>query len=238
MMETDPLIPTLRDYLEAHVGGLDESYKWPMPRVEPPVPITLGGGSLAAQTLRLKAELAAAWATEAVPRMSLASWYVRKWGGIGRLSDRTLMEYVMASEVALADYRTYGVASWSKVLALRNPRQFAIFDARVSASLNALLLLTGRRDCIFPALPSRNTKILAFQRWQHQNGDQTGAGSRPLKKPYRRYLEVLRGASADLGPDGLSKAEMILFAHAEGLASTAMARLPKAGSGAMFAEEM
>jgi hypothetical protein len=228
MAEMDPLIPVLRTYLEAEVGGLDASYRWAMPRLPPPVPVALEGGSLAAQTIRLRAALAEAWATEAVPRMALASWYVRKWGGIGRLSDRALSEYVIASDAQLADHRTYGVASWSKVLALRSPNQFAIFDARVSASLNALLLLAGRRDCVFPALPSRNTKIVAFQRWLRENGDLAGRGALP--KPYLRYSVALRDASAGLGSGGLLKAEMILFAQAEVLASTAMGSLAQGGA--------
>lgn len=237
-MGPDPIIPILRSYVAAHVDRLDDCYSWPMPRVPPPIAVTLGVGSLAAQTLRLKAELATAWVTEAVPRISLASWYVRNWGGIRRLSDRALMEYVMATEAALADHRTSGVASWSKVLALRNPRQFAIFDARVAASLNALLVLAGRRDCMFPALPSRNTKIVGFQRKLRQNGDALGAPSRSRKKPYGRYLEALRVASVDLGPDGLSKAEMILFANAEDLAGAAIESLRLAQGSAMFGGKM
>jgi hypothetical protein len=70
-----------------------------------------------------------------------------------------LQGYIAAGDDELAGSGTAGIASWSKLLAIRAPEKFAIFDARVSVALKALQIVQDHeRPIFFPTLPSKNTK--------------------------------------------------------------------------------
>jgi hypothetical protein len=99
-------------------------------------------------------------------RLEVAIWYVRDWGGVKSNRKETLDKYVGLSEADLTALNMQGVATWSKILAVQNPDTYAIFDARVSAALNAIQLAKGiETSILFPQLASRNTKIKKFQKW-------------------------------------------------------------------------
>lgn len=95
----------------------------------------------------------------------------------------TLKSYVDRSEVELAAYRIDRVATWSKILVIREPNQYAILDARVAASLNALQLI-ARVDR--PNLLSRNKAINAFQDWLKTQSP-PGACKLPRREVYQVY---------------------------------------------------
>lgn len=74
-------------------------------------------------------------------------------------------ERVIHSEFGSDDPKGCRMPSWTKVLAVANPRQFFIYDSRVSYALNQLCadaLLSGKRDSlfeyIFPPLSARGPK--------------------------------------------------------------------------------
>src|SRR5208282_183161 len=106
-----------------------------------------------------------------------------------------------------------GVATWSKILAVQNPDTYAIFDARVSAALNAIQLAKGVETLIlFPQLPSQNKEITKFQKWL---APQSIGKQRPT---YREYVSLLRAVAGKSGLNAPDEVEMVLFANAAVLA--------------------
>ena len=113
---------------------LDKDYVWDIPE-ELPVPFVRGADSRARANMRLRRELRNVWINEPARRYELAAWYIRDWGGIRRNDDKTIQVYCDSAEAKLAASTWKGVATWSKILAIRNPDKYPIYDARVGASL-------------------------------------------------------------------------------------------------------
>ena len=106
------------------------------------------------------------------------------------------------------------------MLAVQDPDRHPIYDARVAVALNSLILV-GRDDtapCLFPSLPSRNTAIKRFNAWLRPSRDRATIGRSEVYTQYCRLVQAV-GSETGLQADG---GEMILFAHAEALASQAM----------------
>jgi hypothetical protein len=142
--------------------------------------------------------------------MKLARYYVAKWGGIKRNSDAILSKYVTDDPVALAGRGKTGIASWSKVLCIRDPAKYAIFDARVSASLNCLQISNPViQPAMFPCLSTQNAdvkeanknirSIAAKNCWPQAN-----------KLFYQNYL-LLIGAAPEACGTCIQTIEMVLF---------------------------
>jgi hypothetical protein len=97
---------------------------------------------------------------------------------------------------------------------IRDPEQFAIYDARVAVALNALQVINNVLEPhLFPVLPGQNKEIkTASARIRRYAAQHQWAllGDREL---YPRYIEVASKAAADLGCP-LYTAEMLLFAQA------------------------
>jgi len=219
---------TLRECLSRfhakNAPRLDELYRWPIPRLDIGIPFEQGSDSLTKANMRLKRTLNAAWqdAHEA-RRFEIAHWYVARWGGVKRNKRETLEDIVAASEKELLSRGMSGIATWSKVLVVKDPDRYAIFDARVATSINALQLI-GRheRPILFPSLPSQNRTITQFQKWLRERGFER---SRYVAKAevYPAYLEILGDVAKGLGLASLDEIEMALFANAETLSREAVA---------------
>lgn len=116
-----------------------------------------------------------------------------------------------------------GIASWSKALCVRDPLQYAIFDAWVSASLNALQIIHQARIDLpirFPVLASQNSQVTQGNAQLKRHFTTHGWLAEPAIF-YRDYLELCRSAGARLGVPGeplpVYAVEMALFAHTEEL---------------------
>lgn len=146
--------------------------------------------------------------------------YVSRWGGVRRNADATIQRYVLTMDADLAGGPLAGIASWSKVLAMRDPARYAIFDARVSAALNALQIVWGDDAILFPRLPNQNRTIKAFNGWLESEHHDT----RRVQKGdvYPGYMALLREVGSRLGHAAPDQVEMVLFANAEVLAELAM----------------
>ncbi len=123
-----------------------------------------------------------------------------------------------------------GVASYSKVLAIREPETFAIYDARVAVSLNAIQLIAGCPDgWFFPYLPGRN-KITGDTIGNRGFSTCTKFKSEavlkrhpdwkliPRRSSYAQYLELLHTLHQEMPEISIQEMEMALFADAEALA--------------------
>jgi hypothetical protein len=149
----------LTEYFVSVRSNLDIDYDWDIPKTIP-IPFVRGTDSCAQANMRLRRGLRNSWINEPARRYELANWYVGVWGGIRRNKIETIQAYCDSSEEQLASSTWKGVATWSKILAIRNPDKYAIYDARVGAALLALQLLQRTTiPILFSHVPSRNKAI-------------------------------------------------------------------------------
>lgn len=204
---------------------LSKTYNWGLPK--PPKGVLLDENlSVCSQTISLKKQLQILWYEHPERRIELTQFIVKEWGGIKTNSRNTLTAYAKLSANYLPQ-NISGVASWSKVLGIIDPDKFAIYDARVAVSLNALQLLSKPETrYFFPYLQGRNnivgnsTKKIGFSQRPEfkKNGELMKNWQRiPRNETYTHYLELLDHASKGSGYS-VYEIEMALFADAENLA--------------------
>lgn len=73
-------------------------------------------------------------------KKELIHYYIYHWGGIRSNSQNTLEKYYNSKPVDLINLGLQGISSWSKAITVHDCNKYAIFDARVSASINGLQL--------------------------------------------------------------------------------------------------
>lgn len=155
--------------------------------------------------------------------LPVAKWIVQAWGGINGNHEQRLSEYLKRyfSTNSEMEYPQQGIATYSKLLAFRHPDKFAIFDARVAASINAILIMTDgdrKPDRIFPLLPTQNGQVRNFNTQLQQ------MQIPPIDDFYQAYLNLLKQAAGVLDTENglaLLDVEMLLFGNAERLVEEA-----------------
>jgi len=223
------LVQTVRAYVEAHEPHLPTTYQW-APKasaLHAHLGLKLTGTDGFTQNLDLKRQLSTAWKTQPSMRRAISDYYVRVWGGIRRNAPEKIDAYTDAV-VSGATLPFQGIASWSKITTAANPDKAAIFDARVSVSLNVLQVLSHQKDAaFFPILSSQNKLMKAIDPLLKAAAQKRKWISVPDNETYDAYLRLLDLASASLkGPLRIARAEMVLFAHAESLATSVLPLLP------------
>lgn len=217
---------TLLSFARSNLPSLAEVYTWKfdVAVVQESFGLTISGANWYERTCELKGKLAQTWALSPSRRADLADYIVRVWGGVKRNSAETMLSYVDAVSQGKIPSTHKGIASWSKVAAFSDPDQHAIFDARVSFSLNAIQLLgEGEAHCWwFPHLAGRNR--LLKETWpvlKARAGAEcwTRIGS---NETYPRYITLLERVAEPLGVN-IADVEMLLFAKAEELANSVRA---------------
>ena len=189
-----------------------------------PEGIKLPNGNQYVKNIELKKALHANWKSEtnSKRRGDLIEYYIKTWGGIKGNNTETMEEYKTRSAEELIRKGTKGVASWSKAIVVHDPNKYAIFDARVSISLNCLQIIDTVEDKkLYPLLPSQNKiitnankrfKIIAkMQKWRVCDEATF----------YMQYLDILKEAAKKLNTN-ISTIEMLLFAKAEQLIDIAL----------------
>lgn len=181
------------------------------------------GSDWYARNVDLKHRLHQVWRDHRDRRSCLERYYIVDWGGVRGNRPGTLDAYYGAcADENIARGRT-GIASWSKALCVRDPLQFAIFDARVAVSLNTLQIIHRGRVEVpvrFPVLPSQNARVKRANRLLK---DHFKAHAWPAERAsfYRDYLALCRSVATRLGNAGtllpVYAVEMVLFAHTEKL---------------------
>jgi hypothetical protein len=229
----EQLISVLTDYVGEKIDAGTDWYVWSFKTDRVP-PGILGEDALPNDwysiNVHLKQRLNRMWMEDSGRREELEHYYISEWGGVRTNNPRTLAAYHQSSVEQNIARGKKGIASWSKALCVRDPQQFAIFDARVSASLNALQVI--HRDAVtepmqFPQLPSRNTtvrrtslQLRACMRAHSWQDVRLGF--------YTDYLELCKIAATRLkalsGPMPIYAVEMALFAHTEELLDLAFPR--------------
>jgi hypothetical protein len=143
-------------------------------------------------------------------------WYVKNWGGVKTNKAETLQYYIDSQYEELLTLHSKGIATWSKVLSVRNPSQYAIYDARVAVSLNSIQKKFNVNESIlFPQLISRNSSFVlptqaaikksSFFKFEN------------IKEFYEIYLNILHNSISKHEKYDIQDAEMVLFSNAEEL---------------------
>jgi hypothetical protein len=201
--------------------NLSRNYVWPK-KGEFPSYSHLGGftnegGTNYEKNIALKTHSPKIWADG--DKQEIANWVVSTWGGIHTNKASTLAKYV--DDIVSGDIPSdlKGVASYSKILSFMNPHTFAIYDARVAISLNAIQLILGNQTgTAFNYLSGRNTALEKFRK--HPSTPIRELSSRGWQRIhpnecYTLYLCKLNEAKAALQSHALYELEMALFADAE-----------------------
>ncbi len=158
----------IAEYLSKFTKRIDELYTWPfkeeIPRKE--FGFAFYGDTAFQKTLELKKQIskAAGIACSKKEKERLATYFIKDWGGISKLSDPekvvSRFNSVEFSDAPCeADYSFKRISSWSKWLSVVCPKWACIYDTRVSYSLNAINYIAGGKHKIFPMPEGRNTQI-------------------------------------------------------------------------------
>ena len=200
--------------------NLDETndwYTWKINESKIPVNIILPTGNQYLKNIILKEKLHKAWEAESdiKKKGEIIKYYIKDWGGIGTNSDDSMKIYMYSSPDTLIEYGKKGIPSWSKALVIHNPHIYAIFDARVSISLNCLQIIYNIADKeLFPILASRNKAITEGQKIIKQISKQNHWKKVDKTMFYLNYLTLLKKVARNRNKN-LSTIEMLLFAKAE-----------------------
>jgi hypothetical protein len=186
---------------------------------------------LAQQNIELKWHLAKHWASAALDeKIRIATWIVSDWGGIRRNSEMTILGYVNQADAERPATPFAGISSYSKILAIKDPDRYAVFDARVAASINAIQLLGVSRTRLKPsdlltfAIPAgRNSTVTDFR---NNDGSLASLARRGFTlvetdSTYATYLRLLSEVKCRVGGLSLLQIEMVLFARAPALCDDA-----------------
>lgn len=188
-----------------------------------PQGITLPIGNQYIKNIKLKEELNSKWNEETDPlkKGELIEYYIKTWGGIKGNKAASLEEYKTKTAEELISKGIKGVASWSKALVLHDYTKYAIFDARVSSSLNALQVINDSDNkVLFPILSSQNKRIIIANRQLKKMAKESGWKKADESSFYNEYLNLLSTVSKGLNTN-ISTVEMLLFAKAEQLIENA-----------------
>ena len=153
-----------------HLVKLDSHYNWPVrlktKETLPDFPWhewEMQSGS-ARECIALKKYLTQTWNTsDEVDKKALARWIVADWGGVRSNREATFDAHWQLIQLDVKQMPLQGIASYSKILTLKDCTQYAIYDARVAACLNAVQLqMKPEQPVFFPYIPSQNQH---FRQW-------------------------------------------------------------------------
>lgn len=207
-------------YARQHLPLLPLIYTWKFDTaiVHHSFNLTITGSNWYEKTRALKRGISGEWSSSPEQRMELANYAVRVWGGVKRNSAATMQGYVQAVSQSRVPANHKGIASWSKVAAFSNPVGHAIFDARVSFSLNAIQMLQGDgQRWWFPHLAGQNKLLKAAWPLLKTRATQQRWGRIESTRVYPIYIVLLQSVSRKLNAD-IDDVEMVLFSKAEDLA--------------------
>lgn len=213
------LSQAVSNYLSTQFGRLNEIYKWNF-KLDgfPDASYVQVGNSGYERSRHLRNHIFNVIKSIPANSHDYQVWYVRNWGGIKSNKLETLRCYTDAGDCKLLALQAKGVATWSKMLSLRNPNLYAIYDARVAVSLNSIQKKYNvDNPVLFPQLSSRNTTFVMPT--QDAIKKSNFFPSVDKMNFYKNYLDLLHQSVANQKGYDIQDAEMVLFAAAEELSS-------------------
>lgn len=193
-------------------------YHWVVKDIYLPKGIELTNESKVKRNLQLKEKLHSMWvqSNEKV-KGDLIEFYIVTWGGIKVNKKETLDFYKKSTSQQLINKGISGVSSWSKALVVHDCNNYAIFDARVSFSLNVLQILANTENkTLFPVLSSRNNLIKQGNFVIKEISKNESWSKLSNANFYTEYIKLLKSVATELDTN-ISTIEMLLFAKAENL---------------------
>jgi hypothetical protein len=218
--DIDQVTVTLLEFCRTRLARLDELYHWDEPDLIPPPSVkvrTQLDWSSAESNIQLKWALHRAYSTvDLEARENIAYWVVKIWGGVKNNHPSTLRSYVSMCSDEGRERPWKGIASYSKLLAVWDPNRFAIFDARVATTLNAVQMIGDKNLNIrFPIPPGQNAAIKRFAKYINGRSVRYEV---PKKEAYDTYSRIISAVAKRLNRTELYRIEMLLFALATRLA--------------------
>ena len=213
-------------------------YSWNIPKtLFDEEPLNIPGSSFEAN-VKLKLLLNNKWHSEPDVRKKIVEWIISDWGGIRSNSKNTIHKYFLHSLENTPPTPLTGIASFSKVLAIKDPLKYAIYDARVAVSLNAIQMIYNVvNGAAYPYLPGRNNITghwtsnppRGFSRNDATSIETLLSAPYEWKKirnkdAYSTYINLLQSISKELDAP-LYELEMALFSQAPELACKALPAL-------------
>jgi hypothetical protein len=204
-------------YINYHNDKTDW-YHWVVKDIYLPKGIELTNESKVKRNLQLKEKLHSMWIqSNEETKGNLIEFYIVKWGGIKTNRTDSLNIYKTNSASDLINRGKRGVSSWSKALVVHDCNKYAIFDARVSSSLNILQILAKNENkVLFPILSSRNNIIIKGNLKIKEISMNESWSKLSNNNFYTEYINLLKIVAEELNTN-ISTIEMLLFAKAENL---------------------
>jgi hypothetical protein len=209
----------LNQFCNEFLNDNNDWYNWKINESKIPDGIRLPNGNQYIRNIALKHELHRVWASESdiTNKGNLIQYYIKDWGGIRTNSNASMENYMLGTSSTLIGFGEKGISSWSKALVVHNPHVYAIFDARVSTSLNCLQIIYDiDKKELFPILASRNKEVAEGQRLIKRIAKENSWKKVSKDTFYHDYLALLKKVAEKQNTD-LSTVEMLLFAKAEEL---------------------
>lgn len=157
-------------------------------------------------------------------RIKAMDWIVVDWGGIRRGSKAhndwvlLLQDYDDAAVTKFIETRkNTRVSSWSKILAFADSTKYAIFDSRVSISLNTIFDKIGYNPRFHMPQPQSDELKNLFMDVKGFVGERSN-GKRPVYLDYFDYLTLLKLLVVKYPSSNILDLEMCLFANSKRLA--------------------
>lgn len=149
-------------------------------------------------------------------RMRLSELIIRDFGRVRGNNPASISAHAENANKDVPHTPIKGIASLSKLLAMKRINRFAILDARVGVALTAIAMIVCPDNAVLlPYLPSQNRRITSFRRtnplerlldinqgWMVANNDTA----------YAYYVDLLKRAAGKLNRP-LYDIEMALFSQ-------------------------
>ena len=209
---------------------LDSYYKWPVrlktKEALPGFPWNEweNQSGSARKCIALKKYLTQVWSvSDEVDKKKLARWIVADWGGVRSNRAATLEAHWRHIHSDIETMPLQGIASYSKILTLKDCTRYAIYDARVAACLNAIQLqMKPEKSIFFPYIPSQNQY---FRQWPKSENFVNVFSMRKLVRDgdwhelekhetYTTYLNLLYALKESFPGTEIYHFEMTLFSLA------------------------
>lgn len=216
----------LPPFQDLGLPNLSKNYNWPRRGRFPELSYVIGNnfdisGNNYQKNIFLKLNSKDLW--EHYGGIDLAKWIVSDWGGIRGNKDATIQAYVDRINSKSKFGELKGVASYSKILSFKDPSQYAIYDARVAISINAIQLILGQKQGLaFRYLPGRNKTLKIYRndtRTLYATLIERGWTGMHPDDTYQQYVSLLQKMTKRLNGVAMYELEMCLFADAESLAT-------------------
>jgi len=204
-------------YLSSQTQFLERDYNWDFSlNGFPDVNYQKCGSNDYARSRHLRNYIHEKINSESSESFDYQNWYVKYWGGVRTNKPETIQIYIKSDYQSLLSLEKKGVATWSKILSIRDPKSYAIYDARVALAINSIQKkYSVSNPVLFPQLNSRNNSFVLPT--QHKIKNSKYFSDAMNLDFYSRYLELLSGYANSQNNFDIQDAEMVFFSGAKQL---------------------